>query len=403
MLLREVISKPVPKKLHSKNDFDRVENIENKKPEIVVSGCDDKRDSVDKSQLNGNLYTPIIAMSPNFRKEIGHIMSEETIERFIKIPRELVEDPNWKGMRLKYQKLFLIILEECAFRPRVYKHNGNSIEVSPGQLCVSFRRLADIFNKDVKWKEERIDAPLVQRAVSVFFKFGFSIHESIHGIMRLTITQRELYEHFKKLNDTPTDTQPIQNRYTNEERKEGKEQKGTYIDVGSTLSNENKKNKNSIPYQPQTFSTEIDVPKICEDQIKEDFFLVEEFVKSNQIPLNSQELERWIRKYGAHTVLANLELMTKQKKTIPKPGGWMESALKEDWAKMKKNIPINKKFAEEFKQEKKWNNLKILQKYCTIEGTGYDIQLNFDPETFRAILESKFENFHRAHDGEMNY
>ena len=57
--------------LHSKANFDTVKDVKRKKAEIAVSAVSNKTGNLTtKSQLNGNSYTPIIAESSNFRKEI---------------------------------------------------------------------------------------------------------------------------------------------------------------------------------------------------------------------------------------------------------------------------------------------------------------------------------------------
>jgi len=388
-------------RLQSKIQLYRLQELKMKEPEISVSGSLDAKLEIRQNlSYNNDSSTIIVTESSNFRKEIDLVMSYTPAEPFIKIPRDLLEDPNWKGLRLKYQRLFLIILQHVAYHSRIYKYNGNSIKIKPGQLCISFRKLVDLYNQDVKFKNERRDLPLVQRGVSVFSDFSWAIHESIHGITIITITHRALCEHYKKMTDTGTDTESIRNRYTNEERKEDNNTIGTFNDVDTPPSFENEK---SEPYYPPQVLPEVEQFQISEDQFKQDFFLIDEMVKSNKIPITSQELERWIRKWGGVKVVSTVQLMISQKNKIDKPGAWMETALKDDWAKLKRNVPINKKFAEEFKEKNNWIELTILQKYCTIERIGYDLQFNSSPEMFRKSLEEKYENLFREHDGEINY
>lgn len=420
VMLRDIVTKAVPNSLQSKVIFDTVQGVESKKPEIVVSGLKDKTgDLVDKPQLNGTHYAPIIADPPIFRKEIGSAMSEEsteTVERFIKIPRQLFEDPNWKGMRLKYQRLFLLILENAAYRPRIYKHNGNSITVSPGQFCVSFRRLAEIFNQDVKWKEERIDAPLVQRAVSVFSKFGFSIHESIHGIMRLTITQRELYEHFKKQTDTPSDTQPIQNRYTNEERKEGEDIKETIDRADRSLLLNKKEEEQRTPSifdaepVPQNSELSEEKKKIIPELWK---FAVNKRVTEGNTAcpkpgIKQSDIVNWLKLYEAQDIADAIKIAC-DKQIKMTYGGYITKLLKEKVPKKKGNIEINDEFLKELMKTHQCTHLENHKQYVTDRVKHTDYQKNTDPKLFKEmimaslVMAKNYENREPEHTEEREY
>ena len=408
LMLRDVVSKVVPNQLQSKVNFDRVQEVEMKKPESTNSGRDKTGDLADKSQLNGNHYTPIVAEPLNFRKDIGGSVSEEIVERFIKIPRELFEDPNWKGMRIKYQRLFLIILEHASFRTREYKHNGNSIPVLPGQLCISFRRLADLFNENVRYKDERIDAPFVQRAVSVFAKFGFAIHESIHDIMRITITQRELYEHFKKQTDTPSDTQPIRNRYTNEERKEGEDMKETIDRANapdrSSLLN-NKKEEQRLPSifdapEPPTMKNQ----KLTSEQQKqyEDIwkYLIENKMaegytgknqKGEQIKgVKPQDLVGWLLN-KPFKELAQAIKTTKDSNVEKNYPAYIVTLFNKKVVAKKENIEINDEFLNELMKTHKCLHLDNHKQYVTDKIKHTDYQKNSDPQLFKEMIMRSIE------------
>ena len=397
---------PVNKQLQTKVNFDNFNDIKNKKPEVGFSGVLTKTgNSGEITQLNGQSHSPIIAESPNFRKKIGSAMSEETVERFIKIPRELFEDPNWKGMRLKYQKLFLLILEHVSYRTRIYKHNGNSITVFPGQLCISFRRLAELFNEDVKWKDERIDAPLVQRAVSVFTKFGFSIQETIHGIMRLSITQRELYEHFKKQTDTPSDTQPIHNRYTNEERKERKEVKETNDradapDRSFLLNNQKEENQESIPSvfdapEPPTRKNQQLTSEqqkqyediwqyLCKTKMAEGSTVKNS--KGRQIKgVTPQDVVTWLKTRPFKEIVEAIK-STKDANVQTNYPGYITTLFKKNVMAKKDNIQINDEFLQELMKTNKCVHLENHKQYVTDNLKHTDYQKNTDPQMFKEMI-----------------
>lgn len=394
----EKLDKYPNKALRSNTIFD---SLEITKPETGISGCVVK-DSVQESSLKGSLHTPIIAETPNFHKGRGVFVSDEG---FIKLPRSLIVSAAWRDLTMKQQKFFLYILERVQFTPRVEKHRGIEIVVVPGQLFISYRSLVADYNHNIKYQKEKIDLSFLQRCVSTFLRNGWADTRTDTGMTLLTITYPELYDHFKSLTDTPTDTKTIQRRYNVKERKKDKNVKETINDADSSLSNKNENQEASYDPLPSVFDDDEkkDIPQATEDDFKKELSVILDFVRERKIPLKEKDLERWIKNRGGHVVISNLVLMTNQKKTINKPAAWMERALKEDWAQLAKNEPINRKFAEDFKKQNNWSDLMILKKYCTIDRTGYDIPLNFDPETFRYTIESKFENLSRSHTGEQNY
>lgn len=437
--LKDLLGKVIPNELHSKENCDKFGSTEMKTPEIPVSGIKQTSKLGDVTQSTTNPIPPIVSHSPELRKQQGDVMSTQVLEEvkhvsiqeipetqelpkeeipleyegdgFVKLPRSILTSTEWYEMSLRQRHVFLTILSLLLYKPRTHIYNGNRLDLKPGQLFITYRNLVDECNKSIKFKAEKVDLPFVQRSVSLFFKINWMSTRSDTGKTLITIEHPELYAHFHQLRDTRFDTKTIQDRYTNEERKKDKNEKGTINDVGSPLSNSMKKIDEPVPYQPDPkrsasiFDAPSDPedPKISEEQFKEDFFLVQAYVTERKMPIKPQEIERWVRKHGGHTVISNLILMNQQKTMIRNPAGWMERAIREDWAKLNKNVPINRKFAEDFKKKHNWTELAILKKYCTIERTGTDIQFNFEPEHFKDMLESKFENLFRGHSGEPSY
>ena len=394
VMLKNSIGTNFLSELQTKVKFDTLNGTEIKKPEPASSGIINPSKSGETDTL-GESLPPIVSEHPDLRKHVGVLMSKDDyVERFIKIPRELFEDPNWKGLRLKYQRLYLIILENVAYRARIYKHNGNTIPVAPGQFCVSFRRLAEIFNQDVKWKDERIDAPLVQRAVSVFAKFGFSIHESIHGIMRITITQRELCEHFKRQTDTPSDTQPIQNRYTNEERKERKDIKETIDRADALDSSLLYKEKEEDKKQPSVFKPQ-SKPKDISPEKQKEFDILWAFIVKNSMSdghtpnkkkgIIEKDVLAWMSKYDAKTIFECLKLTLK---CVPKSSwpGYMTTILSKNVVAKKDNIQINDEFLNEIMKTHKCLHLENTKQYVTDKIKHVDYQKNTSPDQFKDMI-----------------
>lgn len=208
------------KELHSTVIFDKV-GSENTKPESVNSGStNNHRDSPHESDMNGNSYTPILSDVPNFYKNYG--TSVENSGYFI-IPRVVTSDPRYQGARLKYQKVLLALFENAAFSPTTHAIGTEIIQIQIGQFCVSERRLVEICNEGVKFKEDLVDKNIVHRAVHFWSKCQIVRQEVIHDKTLLTITVPEFYERTKKRSEPGSEPKVNQNRTTKEEDKEDKE------------------------------------------------------------------------------------------------------------------------------------------------------------------------------------
>src|SRR5690606_19991617 len=100
---------------------------------------------------------------------------------FIKFPRSLLNDPRFLGARLKYQKVLLFLISHAAYSETTHAIGTNLINLSPGQLSYSIRKLADLCNEEVKHEEDKIDRNIIDRAIAYFEKCQFVRQEVRHG------------------------------------------------------------------------------------------------------------------------------------------------------------------------------------------------------------------------------
>lgn len=254
------------KGLDSKEDYGTVNRI-NEKAELGDSAFVKKpvkSESTEPGRCINDTY--ILPQAPNLHK---HKELHVHDEGYIKLPRSILRSEEWKSLTHRRKGLFLYILEKLQFRSKIYNFHGKDLLIAPGQYCVTYRRLVDEYNQTIKFKNERIDVPFLQRAVSVFDGCGWSDTRSDTGIMIITITHPELSDHFKSISDTQNDTLSIQDRYTNEERKKEKNIKET-IDRAiapdrSSLFQKEKKEEKSHESNP---SPQRKKSKLTEDQKK---------------------------------------------------------------------------------------------------------------------------------------
>lgn len=142
----------------------------------------------------------------------------------------------------------------------------------------------------------------------------------------------------------------------------------------------------SIPFQRKNISIDYSSPELLE--------LFE--IESEYLPYFRPEIvSRWVGKFGPKMVLDNVKFFLKiksvQKKPIPNPEGWMESAFKKNYAETDKTSQQNKQFAEKFKKDYRLGQLKINKRYCQDMQTGKDYYYYLPPEVFQNALKQLIE------------
>ena len=202
----------MPEALRSKRNLDKVESI-NEKPSAVTEGQLNKNPDLEES-VRYELDNHIVSDTPNLYKPYDVSMSEKG---FLALSRDFLKDPAFNGMRISYQRLFLIMAREAVWKKTKWDISHHEVWLMPGQLCASYKWLAEKYNEDLRFDEDKIDKALVQRSVSVFLQLHFAIQESIHNKSVFTILIPMTYVFDKSNTDTDTDTKPIRNRYANKQ------------------------------------------------------------------------------------------------------------------------------------------------------------------------------------------
>lgn len=205
------------KELRSKVIFDNVGEEKNK-PESSNSGLMKTRDSGEST--DGLQNNSILAEVPNFYNNYGIAME---FSGYFIIPRSVTSDPRYQGARLKYKHVLHIILEKAAFAETTHAIGTEIVKINVGQFCVAERRLVDLCNEGVKFKEDLVDRNIVTRAVQFWRRCLYLSQEVIHGKTIITVTIPDVYKKEKTQSEPTNDPKVSQNRATKEEDKEDKE------------------------------------------------------------------------------------------------------------------------------------------------------------------------------------
>lgn len=137
---------------------------------------------------------------------------------FIKLPRDFLEDSKWISARSKHKVIFLTILQNCAFNKTTYDIQGKTIDIFPGQVCITIRKLEE-------WSGNDISKNDVEGALVYFSRVKFLRQEVRHRKSIITIIEPSICIHCFSANQTTNQTEIRQRSDIKEEQQEQQEHK----------------------------------------------------------------------------------------------------------------------------------------------------------------------------------
>lgn len=385
-----------------KVNMNALEDDKMKKPEVVASGkCIDN--SPIKTVINKNNTPPIL---PN--EEVKHnenhvfIPEDSTIKGFVKLPRSLLLDARWQSMRMKYQKVFLTILQHASYSQKTYDIRTNLVTIGPGQLCVSIRQLVELCNEGVKYNDDKVDKNIIERSVSLFTKFGLVRQEVRHGKCVLTITYPEIYEQFKNVSEKACETRPRLDRDINEEREESKEVKET-IDSFLLCGGGGR----SV-FEPEISKQQV---QVLNPEKQQKFDAVWKFAIQNRVVgqithngkpgISEKDLMQWFKAYEVDDIVEAIK-MTAGKNIKTSFGAYITKLLRDKIPKKEIALKEGKAHVLKFIKQHKINSLDVKEDYFTDTLNNNEQYHYFLPvKTLDSILESCLRRFLQKELGEV--
>ena len=373
--------------LKSKNDFDRVTSRK-EKPTVSSVGFKIPSDSGDESK-DGTVIDPIIANSPNLYKQKGEHMSKG----FIQLNRTYLAEDLMAKHPFAYLLLNLIALR-ARWKPGIpdglqmgeaYIGDYKSFGATRQQYRTSLRILVELKFVTIQDTKKNRQKSTINSTIKTTIR-GTKVKLLDSAIWDIN-SQIDNHHDNHQINQLPTNCQPTANH-----KQERSSSSSSFLKKDKYLKGTILNDKTEHAERESSLLNEI---KKSEEPVSEDLIIASEFSKTHGIPVTEKELDKWVRKWGGHAVLESLILSTKQKNPIKSYARWMEASFKNDWTGLKKNEKINGKIAEDFKNEKKWQELRITKKYVTIDGAGYDVPMNLNPDIFMNILTEKYGNLHQ--------
>lgn len=111
------------------------------------------------------------------------------------------------------------------------------------------------------------------------------------------------------------------------------------------------------------------------------------FIVSEGLDIKIQTIRTWIKKWSNDHIKAQIHNLKKQKKLIRNQEGWLEVALKNNYAFESPQIRENRRFAQQI-LDSGTTGLIIKNKYCIHEHSGKDFYFSLPVDRFKYCLKS---------------
>lgn len=112
------------------------------------------------------------------------------------------------------------------------------------------------------------------------------------------------------------------------------------------------------------------------------------WLKDKKINTEDKTLAYWSKTYSQERLSAVInEASKKERRNL---GGFINTLLKSNACIPDENVVKNTQFADDFKKQNQWSELKIKKTHVQI-GSHWDLSLNIDPVTFAKQLMSKLK------------
>lgn len=125
--------------------------------------------------------------------------------------------------------------------------------------------------------------------------------------------------------------------------------------------------------------------------LEQDRIVLNAYFEDKSLNIKDFTLNRWLMKYDTNKIIDTYALMTQSQ--VRNAAGWMETALRENWALKEKNAIVNREFVIDLVNNKKLNFIEMNKKYCRDKHSGIEYYYKMSPEIFqRQILEKSLNS-----------
>jgi hypothetical protein len=118
------------------------------------------------------------------------------------------------------------------------------------------------------------------------------------------------------------------------------------------------------------------------------------WLKKQGLNTDDETLNYWSRKYPVKRIF-EVVMFAKSRRnsgqSIRNIGGWIHKILKTDAPVVNDESQSNREYAKRFMETKRWNELKIYEKYVRDEVTGDDLPLTRPSDDFKREIESLYQ------------
>lgn len=239
-----------------------------------------------------------------------------------RIPKSLTHDPLWSKLTAKQKIVMFTILDHVCFKPQKFNDSGVVIDLEPGQLCITIRRLIELCGDDFSKND-------IERSLQKLIKFNFMRQDIRHKKTVLTVThldtcklchweRQEMRQEMRQENNDLNDCE-------SEPCKDKKNQNETGNETGNETIVRHK--EEGVISASKKARASLDSLNASE---KEE--TLRDAVNSLDLFISEEDVTKWIKRYGVKKVHMTLDLCLKRKlHEKANPSAYIQKALKDNY------------------------------------------------------------------------
>lgn len=297
-------------------------------------------------------------------------------QRFIKyIPSEKA---TW--LRENYPNAFLLLM---LIAERARRENGHPDGLIIGDAILGDPKKAGLSRQKYRTAIEKLEEfgfiKIISNGKQFFLREKSTIRITINSYL-VNLCNSEIWD----INSNDTNQQNNQ-RATNEQPQTRKNKKEKEI---------KETNKEKIVMLPCNADKSADAAylPLSHSAKEEDSEALEAWFDMHRIIVDKPVIKNWLTIYGLEKTLETLKLFEQKISQVRNPGGWITTALRQNYALKRKYTEQNHDFALKFKMQNNLEELKLHKSYCVDERTGNDYQYSLNPDIFQEELKRKFSH-----------
>lgn len=307
---------------------------------------------------------------------------------YIRIPRSLVDDPYYLAASVFHKQVLLTIIKLACWRPYEFNDNGNTINLEPGQLCISMRELTKKCGKGITKNHVEGALKYFEKQREVRQEVRQTIrHEVRHKKTIITITDQDASALFKNADQTESQTNfQTESQTQTNILKNPKEPKDCLKEANAKRE---KGIASSLSLSPLFFESDEEKSKEFEDLWDSVGF---RGIQQHQVAggIAKMDVFTWLKQHSvAQIEIAILEAMKKPRRNYP---SYIQKMLSAGIARERENEEVNRQWCEETNIEQ-YGFFEVAAKYLKDNFLKKEYYFHLPPEMFARIIYASIQEW----------